>query len=150
VIPFCISDEEFDVTNVRRTINAEPQKIWDLLTDAASYADWNSAVIGIEGQIAQGETIKLKSIVNPDRTFKLKIDEVQAPTRMVWWDGMPLGLFKGVREYKLTPQDDGSTEFFMEEIYSGLMAPLITRSIPDMTDSFEKFGDSLKEAAEAS
>lgn len=135
--------------SVRRMINAKPQKIWDLLTDAGSYADWNPAVIGIEGTIAQGESIKLTSIVNPKRTFNLKIDEVDAPKRMVWWDGMPLGLFKGVREYKLTPQADGRTEFFMEEAYSGLMAPLITRSIPDMSDSFEQFADGLKKAAEA-
>jgi hypothetical protein len=37
----------------------------------------------------------------------------------------------------------------MEEVYSGLMAPLITRSIPDLTESFEKFADGLKEAAES-
>ena len=135
--------------SVRRTINAEPQKIWDLLTDAGSYADWNPTIIEIEGPIAQGQTVQLKSIVNPKRTFKLKVDEVDAPHRMVWWDGMPLGLFKGVREYKLTPQEDGTTEFFMEEVYSGLMAGMITKSIPDMSDSFEQIADGLKAAAEA-
>ena len=35
----------------------------------------------------------------------------------------------------------------MEEVYTGLMAPLITRSIPDMTDSFEVFAGGLKVAA---
>jgi len=68
---------------------------------------------------------------------------------MVWSDGMPLGLFKGARTFSLTPQDDGTTEFFMEEVYTGLMAPMITKSIPDMTDSFEQFADGLKAAAES-
>lgn len=41
------------------------------------------------------------------------------------------------------------TEFSMEEVFSGLLEPLISKSIPDMTDSFEQFADGLKRAAEA-
>lgn len=133
---------------VTRDIHASPEKIWGLLTDASGYSDWNPAVINIEGTIAQGEKIKLRSIVNPKRDFKLKVDQVDPPRRMVWWDGMPLGLFKGVREFTLTPGTDGVTTFFMEEVYSGLLAPLITKSIPDMTESFQQFADGLKRAAE--
>ena len=61
---------------------------------------------------------------------------------------MPLGLFKGVRTYTLTPQGDGTTEFSMEEVFSGLLEPLISKSIPDMSESFEQFADGLKRAAE--
>lgn len=133
---------------VTRSINASPEVIWGYLTDAGSYPTWNPAVLGIEGTIAEGEKIKLTSIVNSDRQFKLKISDVDAPNSMVWWDGMPLGLFKGERTFRLTPQGDGATDFFMEEVYTGLMAPMITKSIPDMTDSFEQFADGLKAAAE--
>jgi hypothetical protein len=134
--------------SVKRSIAASPEAIWELLTDAGSYPRWNPAVLGIEGEIAEGERIKLTSIVNPDREFKLNVSDVDAPRSMVWSDGMPLGLFKGVRTFRLTPEANGSTEFFMEEVYSGLMAPLITKSIPDMTESFEIYGDSLKAEAE--
>ena len=134
--------------SVTRTINADPSKIWDLLTDSSSYGDWNDAVISIDGNIAEGERIKLVSIVNPKREFKLNVSNVDAPNQMMWWDGMPLGLFKGERTFKVTPKDDGSSEFFMEEVYSGLMAPMITKSIPDMTESFEQWADGLKAAAE--
>jgi hypothetical protein len=68
---------------------------------------------------------------------------------MVWADGMPLGLFKGVRTYRLTPQVDGPTTFLMEEVFSGLLEPMISKSIPDMTESFELFADGLKRAAES-
>jgi hypothetical protein len=37
----------------------------------------------------------------------------------------------------------------MREVYSGPLAGLISRSIPDMTESFEQFADGLKEAAES-
>ena len=67
---------------------------------------------------------------------------------MVWSDGMPLGLFKGERTY-LLDERDGTTTFSMTEEYTGLLAGLITKSIPDMTDSFTEFADGLKAAAEA-
>lgn len=134
--------------SVRKRINAEPQVIWDLITDASSYPTWNPAVLGIDGTIAEGQKIKLTSIVNPDRQFKLNVAGVEAPRRMIWWDGMPLGLFKGVRTFTIEPNGDGSSDFHMEEVYSGLMAPLITKSIPDMTDSFEQFGNGVKDESE--
>lgn len=134
---------------VTRTIDAEPQVIWDLLTNASAYPEWNPAVLGIEGDIREGQKIKLTSIVNPDREFKLDVSEMRPPNRMVWSDGMPLGLFRGVRTFTVSSKGDGSSEFKMEEVYSGLMEPLISRSIPDMTDSFNQFADGLKEAAEA-
>jgi len=134
--------------SVKRTINADVQTIWDLLTDAPKYPSWNPAVLGIEGTIAPGEKLGLTSTVNPNRQFKMTVSEFEAPSRMVWSDGMPLGLFKGVRTYLVTANDDGSSEFSMEEVFSGLMEPLISKSIPDMTESFDQFADGLKAAAE--
>lgn len=135
--------------SVTRTIGAEPQVIWNLLTDASTYQQWNPAVLDIRGEIREGEQIRLKSIANPKREFKLNVSDVEPPKRMVWWDGMPLGLFKGVRTFTVSSTGDGKSEFKMEEVYTGLMAPLITKSIPDLTESFEKFADGLKQAAES-
>ncbi|MBA2307774.1 MAG: SRPBCC domain-containing protein [Pseudonocardiales bacterium] len=133
--------------SVSSTIDAQPDKVWALLTDASSYRDWNDAVVSIEGTIAPGEKIKLVSVVNPKRAFTLNVTECDAPRRMVWADSMPLGLFKGVRTYRLTPRGD-QTELSMEEVFSGPLALLITRTIPDLTDSFELFAGGLKSAAE--
>jgi hypothetical protein len=133
---------------VEREIKAGPETIWALLTDAAGYPRWNPSVVGIEGRIAPGERIALTSTLNPKRAFKLKVSEFSPPTVMRWSDGMPLGLFSGVRTYRLVPRG-GVTAFSMEEVFSGLMAPLITKTIPDMTQSFEQFADGLKRAAEA-
>ena len=51
---------------------------------------------------------------------------------MVWKGGMPLGLFKGERTFTVTPGPDGSVTFSMAELYSGLLEPLIGRTIPDL------------------
>ncbi len=133
---------------IRRSIEAPASTVWSLLTDAASYRDWNRSVIDLKGPIEQGNTIELVSVVNPKRTFKLKVVEMTEPTRMMWADGMPLGLFKGERTFTITPSGEGC-EFSMVEQYSGPLAGLITKAIPDLTDSFTLFADGLKAAAEA-
>lgn len=135
--------------SVKETIAAPPQRVWELLADAAGYPEWNSTIVSLEGDIAVGNRIKLVSTVNPKRAFKLNVTEMDPPHKMVWADGMPLGLFKGVRTYTLTSHGDQETEFEMVEIFSGLLEPLISKGIPDMTESFAEFAQSLKRAAEA-
>lgn len=134
--------------SVSRTINTTPESVWALITDGPRYPEWNPAVRSFSGRIADGDRIELVSIVNPNRKFKLNVGSVEPPRSMVWWDGMPLGLFKGVRTFTVRPTGEGVCEFHMEEVYSGLLEPLITKSIPDMTESFERFGDAVKAEAE--
>jgi uncharacterized protein YndB with AHSA1/START domain len=133
--------------HVERRIDASPERVWAVLTDAASYRDWNKAVISIDGTIAPGSTISLVSIANPKRTFRLHVTQMGAPNRMVWSDGMPLGLFKGERTYLAQPRE-GVTHFEMTEEYTGLLAGLFAKAIPDLTESFNLFADCLKSAAE--
>ena len=134
--------------SVTRAINAPATRVWDVLTDAATFADWNDSIISFEGPIEQGNKVKLVSVVNPKRSFSLLVSTLQPPTKMVWEDGMPLGLFKGVRTYEVREAGDGS-EFSMVEEYLGPLAGLITKMIPDLTESFDLFADSLKRTAEA-
>ncbi len=135
--------------SVTRSIGAPAATAWSLLTDADSYAAWNRAVVSIRGPIAPGGKVALVSAVDPKRTFTLQVTEMRPPNHMVWSGGMPLGLFKGVRTYELA--DDGSQRctFTMTETFSGALAGLITKSMPDLTDSFALFADGLKAAAEA-
>ncbi len=129
-------------------INAKPETIWALLTDAPNYPRWNPTVDRIEGKIAPGETIKLHVKVNPGRAFPVKVTEFVPPKRMVFSGGMPLGLFKGVRTFTMTPAGE-ATRFTMREEYTGPMLPLIWKTIPDMGPAFQEYAQSLKTAAEA-
>lgn len=131
------------------TIQAAPEKIWALLTDAPGFPRWNPTVERIDGRIALGEKITVHTTFSKGRAFPVKVAEFEPGQRMVWSGGMPLGLFKGVRTYMLTPRPGGAVEFSMEEVFSGLLSPLIERSIPDMQPYFEQFAAGLKQAAEA-
>ena len=133
---------------VRRTIDASPEEVWAVLTDAAGYSGWNTAVVSLRGRIALGEKLRLVSVADPKRTFTLQVTELTAPHRMVWASGMPFGLFTGARTCELSPTGDGGTEFSMVEVFSGPLAPMITRAIPDLTESFELWADGLKKVCE--
>ena len=132
-----------------RRIAAAPEAIWSILTDAKRLQDGTFSILRIEGRIDEGETIKLWSEADPKRAFPIKVSDLDAPSRMVWSNGMPLGLFTGTRVFEVTPEGDEAV-FRMREDYTGLLAGLMFRMIPDLQPTFEKFADGLRAAAERS
>ena len=132
---------------VHRVVDADPQTVWDLLTDAPAYPSWNPAVVSLGGRIALGEKLAMVSAVAPGRTFTLTVDRLDAPRTMVWSGGLPLGLYRGVRTFILASRADGRTDFTMAEVFGGPLAPLVGRFVPYMTDSFAQFGDAVAAAA---
>lgn len=129
-------------TTISIDIQSDPKRIWSLLTNAQNYSNWNSTVLSIEGKIALGEKIQLRSYLDPKRVFKLTVKEVEAEKRLVWGDAM------GKREYKLTPSASGQTNFTMTEKIGGPLFPLFAKMIPPFDESFEKFALDLKNEAE--
>lgn len=129
-------------------IRARAETVWALLTDAVGYPRWNCTIEKINGCIAAGGKVTVHATATPGRAFPLRVTEFVPPRRMVWTGGMPLGLFTGTRSYTLTPTSEGEVEFAMREEFSGLLAPLITRSIPDLQPAFDTFAADLKRRTE--
>jgi hypothetical protein len=131
-------------------IDATPEAVWAVLTDGAGWTGWDSAVVRFEGRIALGEKVTVYPEVNPKRGFAVRVVEFVPGQRMTWRGGMPLGLFAGTRSYTLTRLPDGRVRFEMSEGYSGPLAGMITKSIPDLGPSFTRFAAGLKGRAEGS
>ncbi len=129
-------------TSVAIDIAASPEKIWNLLTNAESFASWNGTIVELNGKIAPGEKIVLRSTLAPDRTFKLKVKRFEPNKRLVWGDAM------GTRIFSLNPKSSGETRFSMTETIGGPIFPLFARMIPPFDDSFNQFAADLKKAAE--
>ena len=129
-------------------IAAPAERVWQVLTDARAYPDWDSGVERVEGDIRPGATIKVHSEANPGRAFPVKVAELEPARRMVWRGGMPLGLFRGVRTFELSERD-GRTAFRMREEFTGPLLPLIWRSMPDLGPSFDQFAAGLKARSES-
>jgi hypothetical protein len=131
---------------VQANIKAKPETLWGLLTDAKGFPSWNSTVTGIDGQIREGEKIRVHA-PGTERTFTPRVSGVKTNRRMMWIGGLP-GLFRGLRTFELIPRDNGSTDFVMRERFSGLMLPLAKRSMPDFGPVFRQYADDLKRAGE--
>jgi hypothetical protein len=127
-------------------IRASAERIWSLLTNASDFPRWNSTVSSIDGQITAGSKIKVRVPSSP-RTFALTVSEFEPVKRMVWQSGTA-PMFKGVRSFLLVPLSDGSTDFSMVEVMSGLMLPLIKGSLPDFSAVFERYALDLQTEAE--
>jgi hypothetical protein len=133
---------------VTKSIEAPTTTVWNLLTDLRAQLKWNSTLTSIEGRIALGERVSFKVPVTPGQTFNPRVVVFDAPTLMVWrlnrWP-----LLVSERTYRLTPGPHGSTELAIDEVFQGLLLPLIARSLPDFGAMFDRTATNLKAAAEA-
>jgi hypothetical protein len=136
------------VCRVEVNIRARADKVWSLLTDADDFPRWNSTVTRIDGQIKEGGRLRLH-VPGTDRTFSPRVSGVVPDARMLWTGGVA-PLFKGVRTFDLRARDDGSTDFIMEERFSGVVFAFVKGSLPDLGPVFERFASDLKREAERS
>jgi hypothetical protein len=131
---------------VEINVRASAVAVWRILTDVPDFSRWNSTVSSLEGEIREGSRLKLRA-PGTNQTFTPKVSGVVANERMTWTGGIT-PVFKGVRTFQLRPRDHGSTDFAMEERFSGLMLLLVKRSLPDFGPVFARFASDLKAEAE--
>ena len=130
------------------TIASSPDAVWAVLTDGAAWAAWDSGVEGVDGQIGPGEKVTIRSRAAPGRAFPVTVTDFDPPSRLRFSGGMPLGLFRGVRTFEVSPDGAGGTAFHVREEYSGPLLGLIWRSMPDLGPSFDQFAQGLRRRVE--
>ena len=132
--------------SVTTAIDAPPATIWNLLTDLKAHSRWNSTLTSIEGEVALGKQVTFEIPEAPGQKFPNKVIHYEERRSMVWqlnrWP-----LLVGARTYRLTPMPDGSTEFSMTEVFSGLLLPLAAKTFPDFGLMFERTAADLGAAA---
>jgi uncharacterized protein YndB with AHSA1/START domain len=133
----------------KSTIRTAPETVWEILTNAPCYAEWNPEIVAIEGRMALGERIRARVKVGSGaiRTVPLRVTAFEAPSRMEWTGGLPLGLFTGRRILTVTP-GDGAVEFRMLVQMSGLLAPLMVKAVGNRQSEIDSFSSALKVRAE--
>ena len=137
--------EYVTIANIRAT----PEDVWKVLTDAPGYARWNPEIVALDGRMALGQRITARVKVGSGaiRRVPMRITVFEAPSRMEWTGGLPLGLFVGRRMFTVTPRD-GHTEFRMHLQMSGPLAPLILKSVGDRQQEIDSFATALRTCVE--
>jgi hypothetical protein len=129
-------------------IAAPTTRVWQLLTDADRYTQWNTTLTSLEGPIVPGGVVKMTVPEAPGRTFSPKVTAFDINRRMVWRDGFA-PMFVGERTFTLEPEGPEDTRFTMTETFTGLMLPLIAGRLPNFGPIFERYAADLRRAAEA-
>jgi hypothetical protein len=134
-------------------IYASAKRVWEVLTDFASYPQWNPFIRHISGRPAPGERLQARLAPPGGRamTFKPKVLAAE-PNRQLRWLGHLLvpGLFDGEHSFTIESLEENRVQFVQREAFNGLLVPLFARSFKTNTQQgFEEMNRALKERAEA-
>jgi hypothetical protein len=131
-------------------IGAPPLTVWAILTDLASYHEWNPLFREASGQIVVGQRITLKS-VHPANgrmmTVKPKITVAEPGAELRWVASLP-GIISGEHSFVFSPVS-GGTRLTQSESFRGLLVPLSGKTITRSQASFAGLNEALKKHAEA-
>ena len=134
-------------------INASAELVWGILTDFASYPEWNPFIRKISGEPKVGERLEVRLEPPSSRGITLKPTVLNAePERELRWLGHLLvsGLFDGEHSLSIHRLGEDRVRFVQEETFRGVLVPLFARSLDNSTRrGFEEMNRALKERAEA-
>ena len=131
---------------VELTVRARAERVWALLIDGPGFPRWNSTVTRIEGQIRDGERLRVH-VPGTGMVFSPRVSDVVACEHMTWTGGSS-PVFKGVRVFELRRGGNGTTGFSMVERFSGLLIPFVRGSMPDLGPVFARYAEDLRREAE--
>ncbi|MEO3858263.1 SRPBCC domain-containing protein [Acrocarpospora sp. B8E8] len=132
-------------------IKAAPAEVWAVIADFGSYAEWNPFILRAEGEAVEGSTLRLHIRPPGEKGMTHQPTVLIAePARRLCWLGkvsVP-GLFAARHEFILEPIDEG-TRFRHREVFTGLLVPLLRRTLRRTETGFELLNQALKKRVEA-
>ena len=134
-------------------IDASAERVWGVLTDFASYPQWNPFIRRIGGKLEVGERLEVRLQPPDSRSITLRPKVLRAePNRLMRWVGhlfVP-GLFDGEHSLAVHPLGEGRVRFVQHEAFKGVFVRPLARSLDTNTlRGFEEMNGALKERAEA-
>ena len=133
-------------------IQASADRVWQLLTDIASFPEWNPFIRRASGEIRIGARLEVH--IQPSgasgMTFRPTVLRAE-PERELRWLGHLLipGLFDGEHIFTLESLGANRVRFVQREVFTGLLVPLFARRLEtDTRRGFEEMNRALKARAE--
>lgn len=134
------------------TIDASPEKVWNVLMDHPQYATWNPFITQVSGNAQEGQHLEVT--ISPDGQKPMKftpevlVNKDQLEFR---WLGKLFvkGLADGEHYFQLEQTEDGKTRFVHGEHFTGLLAGVLVSIMGENTlKGFNDMNVALKAMAE--
>ena len=134
-------------------IGAPAERVWQILTDFASYPEWNPFVRRISGEAQEGTQLEVYLQPSGARgmTFRPTILKAE-PSRELRWRGKLFiqGLFDGEHVFEIEQLAENRVRFVQRESFRGLLASLLLRMLEnDTRRGFEEMNAALMARVEA-
>jgi hypothetical protein len=130
-------------------IDAPPERVWQVLTDFASYPEWNPFIREARGELEVGKRLSLQLALGK-RTIPIKPELVRVePNRaLVWRGSLPIpGLFTGEHAFELEPQGASQTRLRHHEKFNGLLVRVLGKVLAETKRNFEQMNVALDRRA---
>ena len=134
-------------------IEANPEKVWRILSDFASFPDWNPFMRSVKGELSVGKKliVRLQPTGSNGTTFKPTVLEADRNHEIRWIGHLLIpGLFDGEHILEIVPLDGGKrVHFIQREHFGGLLLPFLSGMLrKDTSRGFVEMNKALKERAE--
>ena len=133
------------------TIDASPERVWEVLTDLESFADWNPFITEASGRVVEGDRLALRMSPPDGRAMNFRPTVTKAdPGRELRWLGHlgVHGIFDGEHYFRLEELPGGRTSLVHGEKFTGLTVPLFGGTLDKTERGFELLNEALRERCE--
>ncbi len=108
-------------------IAASAARVWSVLTDFASYGEWNPFIVRAAGVVRVGATLDVTFAPPGGRRMKFRptIVRVEPGRELAWCARLIVpGLFDGEHAFRITPLAEGRTRLDQVATFQGWAVPL--------------------------
>ncbi|MFC1785513.1 SRPBCC family protein [Candidatus Neomarinimicrobiota bacterium] len=133
------------------SINATPNKVWNVLTNFYKHPEWNPFITAISGNKNVGEQIivRMRPPESKGMTLKPVISKFEKNKEFRWKGKLFFkGLFDGEHYFKLSDNKNGTTTFIHGEYFSGVLVGLLRKTLKNTEVGFELMNIALKKESE--
>jgi hypothetical protein len=144
-----------DTTCVGQTveIRATPEQVWAVITDFASYGEWNPFCVAVEGVFALGEPVVLHT-PDPFKPGELLltrefISVINAPFHLQYNTGDSIPGVHAIRDQWVQDLGSGKCAYWTTDVFTGEYAQVAYESTGQwVTEGFTAIAHALKARAE--
>ena len=132
-------------------IDAPAEVVWQVLTDARCYGDWNPFTTWLETDFAVDSPIRLRIVMGPWRMHRKEWVRIVEPPRRLGWDTRVLArwLLYSSKQQHITPLGESRCGYHTEDLFSGLLTPVIMLLFRKLiVRGFDETAQALKRRAE--
>ena len=133
-------------------IDASKEKVWGILTDFASYPEWNPFIKRIAGEPREGTKLDVSIQPPGSKGMTLHPEVLSAESgKELKWLGHLLGvrgIFDGEHHFLILEQSPEHVRFVQKEVFGGVLVPLTGRQLEKTKQGFEEMNRALKKRAE--